>query len=426
MENHTYDYKAISSQGDVVTGQLQAGSEAAAATVLQQRGLTPLRIQAAGGTAAPKKAPVKVKAAKPVVQGRSIKRFSLPTLQRRASTRDLVMFSQDLAALLAAGVPLPRSLKIIAELVEKKSFEAVIVDLHEQIKQGSTFWEALENHPHYFSPVFVHMVKAGEAGGVLDRVLERLGSYLDGVQELKEYLLSAMMYPLFLLITAMASVTVLLTVVVPKFSVIFGDMGVELPMSTRILLGMGNFLQNYWWAVILVTISVVVSLRMYSRSPAGRTRMDQLKLRLPGLGSLFKRIEISRFCRTFGTLLTSGIPILSALQMVRGVLGNVVLSSSVENVHSELKQGGMLSESLAATGFFPAMAIQMIAIGEETGRMDQMLVRIADMYDREIRVTIKSFTSLFEPLIILLMGLVIGAMVISMLLAIFSVNDMGF
>ncbi|WP_321531234.1 type II secretion system F family protein [uncultured Desulfuromonas sp.] len=426
MENCIYDYKAISPQGDVVTGQLQASSEAAAAMVLQQRGLTPLRIQADGSTAIQKKSRVKVKTAKPAAKSRSNERFSLPTLQRRASTRDLVMFSQDLAALLNAGVPLPRSLKIIAELVEKKSFEAVIVDLHEQIKQGSTFWEALESHPNCFSPVFVHMVKAGEAGGVLDRVLERLGSYLDGVQELKEYLLSAMMYPLFLLVTAMASVTVLLTVVVPKFSVIFGDMGVALPFSTRVLLGMGTFLQNYWWAVLLVVIAMVVSIRLYSRSQTGRKRLDHLKLCLPGLGSLFKRIEISRFCRTFGTLLTSGIPILSSLQMVRGVLGNVVLSSSVKNVHAELKQGGTLSESLAATGFFPAMAIQMIAIGEETGRMDQMLVRIADMYDREIRVTIKSFTSLFEPLIILLMGLVIGAMVISMLLAIFSVNDMGF
>ena len=336
------------------------------------------------------------------------------------------MFSQDISALLEAGVPLLRCLKIIAELVEKKRFETIILDLHDQIKEGSTFWQSLEKHPAVFTPVFVNMVKAGEVGGILDTILARLGSYLDGVQELKEYLFSAMMYPLFLLITAAGSVAVLLAVVIPKFAGMFSDMGVALPVSTAVMLIVGTFLQTYWWLLLAGFLLLFYLLRLYVSTPSGRYTTDRLKLRIPILGSILKKIEISRFCRTFGTLLNSGIPILSALQMVRGVLSNVVLNTTIEDVYLQLKQGETLSGSLARADFFPPMAVQMIAIGEETGRMDSMLMRISDMYDREIKVNIKTFTSLFEPLIILLMGLVIGAMVISMLLAIFSVNDLGF
>lgn len=429
MSKKNYYYKAVMASGEIVTGEIAATSSSIAASLLQQRSLTPLRIHDLNESTAhekPKQHTVvgKRKSTSFIINSDINKVLKIN--KRSASTRDLVMFSQDLSALLEAGVPLPRSLKIVAELIEKKRFEAVVLDLHEQIKEGSTFWNALEKHPSVFAPVFVNMVKAGEAGGVLDTVLARLGTYLDGVQELKEYFFSAMMYPMFLLITAAGSVAVLLAVVVPKFAVIFSDMGIALPLSTQIMLVVGTFLQSYWWLVIIGMTLVFFLYRFYASTTAGRYSIDRFKLRIPVLGTLFKKIEISRFCRTFGTLLNSGVPILSSLQMVRGVLSNVVLNASVENVYQQLKQGGVLSESLSQTGHFPTMAVQMIGIGEETGRMDAMLMRVADMYDREIKVNIKAFTSLFEPLIILLMGLVIGAMVISMLLAIFSVNDLGF
>lgn len=433
MQKNRYSYKAVTVRGDVVTGELAAASDKAVATLLQHQEMTPLRIQLVSGVTEQIPSSIHAKARVRVSElphpqtgvrrllGRSF-RFS----RRGTNTRDLVTFSQDLSALLEAGIPLPRSLKIIAELVEKKKFETVILDLHDQIKEGNTFWQSLEKHPMVFSSVFVNMVKAGEAGGVLDTVLGRLSKYLEGVQELKEYLLSSMMYPLFLLLTAAGSIAVLLAVVVPKFAGMFSDMGIALPISTATMLFVGTFLQTYWWFLAFLFLAVIFLSRFYVSTTTGRYTVDRLKLRIPILGTLLKKIEISRFCRTFGTLLNSGVPILSALQMVRGVLSNVVLHTAIEDVYLQLKQGKTLSGSLARADFFPPMAVQMIAIGEETGRMDSMLMRISDMYDREIKVNIKTFTSLFEPLIILLMGLVIGAMVISMLLAIFSVNDLGF
>lgn len=435
MQKDRYSYKAATANGVVVTGELVAISSKVAASQLQQQGMTPLRIQLVDGTSDPVQMPAsdRISASSPRLSSPSkkgLQRFWARSFSfnRRggANTRDLVIFSQDLSALLEAGVPLPRSLKIIAELIQKKKFEIVVNDLHDQVKEGSTFWQALEKHPTVFSSVFVNMVKAGEAGGVLDTVLARLGTYLDGVQELKEYLFSAMIYPLFLSITATGSVAVLLAVVVPKFAGMFSDMGIALPWSTAAMLFVGTFLQSYWWMLVLLLLAIYFLVRFYIATASGRYAIDRLKLRIPILGGLLKKIEISRFCRTFGTLLDSGVPILAALQMVRGVLSNVVLTASIEEVHLQLKQGEMLSSSLGTTNFFPPMAVQMIAIGEETGRMDNMLMHIADIYDREIKVSIKAFTSLFEPLIILLMGLVIGAMVISMLLAIFSVNDIGF
>ncbi len=418
--NSDYTYTAVDGSGSSVSGTISAASEEQAAAMLQQRGLVPLRIAAASASAA------STAGARPVkTRPRLNKSINISFGRRAAGTKELVTFTQDLAALLEAGVPLARSLKIMTELVEKKRFRAVIEDLYEQIKQGSTFWQALEKHPAEFSAVFIHMVKAGEAGGVLDQVLQRLGIYLDSAQELKEYLLSAIVYPVFLLITSAASIVVLLAVVVPKFSAIFADMGVALPASTRLMMSVGDFIKHDWYLIIAAAVAVYFSLRAYARSDSGGYNLDRLKLRLPLIGSIVRRLEISRFCRTFSTLLASGIPILKALQMVRGLLGNRVLAASIDKVYHDLKQGEVLSEALAAGGQFPAMAVQMIAIGEETGRMDKMLARIADMYDRELKVNIKAFTSLFEPLIILVMGLVIGAMVISMLLAIFSINDMG-
>lgn len=432
MSINKYCYKAATVSGEVVTGEVAAASQKTAANMLQQRGMTPLRIQPVDGTPEPvnksnreRTKGLSVGLPRSKSSTRILGQFSRFN-RRTATTRDLVTFSQDLSSLLEAGVPLLRGLKIISDLVEKKKFRAVILGLHEQIKEGSTFWQALEKYPTVFTPVFVNMVKAGEVGGILDVILTRLGSYLDGVQELKEYLFSAMMYPLFLLLTAAGSVTVLLAVVIPKFAGMFSDMGVALPLATQIMLVVGTFLQSYWWLLAIFFLLLFFLARFYVATPSGRYTTDRLKLRIPVLGSLLNKIEISRFCRTFGTLLNGGIPILSALQMVEGVLSNVVLCAAISDIHLQLKQGESLSESLGKANFFPPMAVQMIAIGEETGRMDSMLTRIATMYDREIKVNIKTFTSLFEPLIILLMGLVIGAMVISMLLAIFSVNDLGF
>ena len=334
-------------------------------------------------------------------------------------------FAEDLGLLLKAGVPLNRALVILVELVEKPLFSRVMESLREQVKEGSTFWEALRSHPQIFPPVFIGMVRAGESGGILDAALGRLALYLNGIRELKEFLIGAMIYPMILTLTTGASIILLLAFVLPKFAAIFADMGVALPTATRLMLSCGNFMQNWWWALGLGVLAVIWGYRQFYRSSQGRLLIDRFKLRLPLFGSIFIKVDLARFFRTLGAMLASGVPILEALHVVGGVINNQILEQKVAHLQDELRQGAIISQVLAADPVFPSLAVHMIGVGEETGNLDEMLEKLAEMYDRELKVTIKALTSLFEPLVILFMGLVIGAIVVSMLMAIFSVNELG-
>ncbi|WP_459939095.1 type II secretion system F family protein [Desulfonatronum parangueonense] len=335
------------------------------------------------------------------------------------------MFAENLSTLLRAGIPLDKCLTILVELTEKKRFQAIISNIADRIREGSTLWQALQAEGNAFPTVFINMVRAGEAGGVLELVLERVAEYLNGIQELKDYLFSAMVYPVILALTALGSIVVMLTVVVPRFAQIFEDLGVAMPMATQVLLAFGTFFQNYWLALLFGIIVSVFGARALIRSESGSRRWDALKLQLPILGPLQKKIEIARFARTLGTLLGSGVSILSAMNIVQRVVMNQVLRSSLTEVYTDLKQGRMLSSALQRHGVFPPLAVHLLGVGEETGNIESMLRKLADIYDKEIRAAIKSFTSLFEPAVILTMGLVIGMMVVSMLLAIFSVNELA-
>jgi general secretion pathway protein F len=270
------------------------------------------------------------------------------------------------------------------------------------------------------------MVRAGETGGVLPAVLERLGEFLESAQDLKDYIKSAMVYPLFLVLVGGASIIIMLTFVIPKFSIIFSDMGTAIPASTQLLLGISHGLRDYWWLLMLVMAGLVFALRRYVRTEKGRYRKDAYALRLPLLGRLVRAVEVARFSRTLGTLIRSGVPILQALALVRQIITNQLIADSLERVYNRVKEGDTLSAPLNQEGYFPALAVQMISVGEETGKLDRMLLKVADNYEKTVRNMIKRLVNLLEPAMILAMGLMVGFIVISMLMAVFSMNEVPF
>ncbi len=424
-------YKAVTQEGKVHEGTQDGDNEEAVAAKLQGQGLIPLQVapvsQGLGKKRKKKFSPVDTEQSTVGSGGSLWQRLTTTSIQLRskAKNKDLILFAEHLSIMLHAGITLNKSLALLSELTENKSFSRVVSDIHNQIREGSSLWQALQQHPKVFPVVFVHMVRAGEAGGVLDGVLSRVADYLTSVQELKEYLISAMIYPCILGLTALGSIVVMLTVVVPKFAEIFSGMGVDLPVLTQMMLGTGTFLQANWWIMLLGLGVILMGIRSVLNTQGGRLWWDATKLRLPLVGPIVLKVEIARFSRTLGTLLHSGVTILSAMNIVKGVVINSALRQSLDHVYSDLKQGRMLSVSLEKRRVFPTLAVSMLGVGEESGDLSGMLGKIGEMYDKDLKSAIKAFTAVFEPAIILIMGLVVGAMVISMLLAIFSINELG-
>jgi len=407
----TYSYKATDSAGKIVTGVLDADEEKKVVAELQTRGLIPIRIALAKGNGKR--------------LGMNVSEQFL-ALFHGVSSKDVMVFTQDLATLLEAGLPVDRALSLLIESAEKERFKTVVKDILKTVQGGGYLSDALVKHPKAFTSFYVSMVRAGEAGGVLEAVLSRLGEFLESAQELKDYIKSAMVYPIFLVGVGGVSIIILLTFVIPKFSIIFADMGQTIPLSTQLLLGISHLLQSYWWAILAVLGTGYFFLRKYLKTPAGRLKFDRKKMNFPVVGELIKKIEVARFARTLGTLTKSGVPILQALMLVKDIMGNKVISGAMENVYTRVKEGDRLSKPLRDTGIFPPLAIQMITVGEETGRLDRMLLRVAESYEKMVRNTVKRLISLLEPTMILVMGLVVGFVVVSMLMAVFSMNEMPF
>lgn len=419
-----YAFRAVSRDGRVTSGTMAGENERQVALALQQKGLVPLEITppaSAGEGAGPRRARRKAISLPgiPWTDRAGAPRF------RRTRPKTLIAFSENLAMLLSAGIALDKSLFIIGELTEGRNFRKVVADVHERIREGSTLGDALAQHPGAFPPVFVSMVTAGERGGILESVLGKLTDYLKNVQEVREYLITSMIYPAILTLTSGVSVVVLLTVVLPRFATIFEDLGAAVPLPTQIMLAAGAFLRGWWWAMLLAVLLALLAFRSWARTPRGRMAFDRFKLRTPLLGQVLARTELARLARTLGTLLGNGVSILAALNIVRGVVQNGDLRERLGQTIEDVKQGVPLSRSLASIEYVPSLAVHMIGVGEQTGRLDAMLSKVADVYDKELRANIKSFTSFFEPAVILVLGLVIGVMVVSILTAIFSINEIG-
>ncbi|MCJ8499370.1 type II secretion system F family protein [Desulfatitalea alkaliphila] len=404
-------YKATDADGKVVSASLESDDEAAAVARIQKMGLIPIRVTPAGK--------------QPRISGWAAL-DPVKYLNRRITGKDVMLFTQDLASLLGAGLPVDRALSILVGVSEREAMQATVADILKMVQGGAYLSDALAKYPRIFSEFYVNMVRAGEAGGVLEDVLGRLGTHLQSAQDLADFIKSAMVYPIFLVTVSGISIIILMTYVMPKFTVLFADMGATIPWSTKLLLQGSDLLRNFWWLLLAISAAAVFLAERYRRTPRGRRRIDQWKLRLFLVGDLVRKMETARFARTLGTLTRSGVPILQGLDLVRKVLGNQVFARSMEQVRLKVKEGDRLAPSLAQAGLFPSLALQMITVGEETGRLEEMLFRIADNYEKALTMAVKRFTSLIEPVMILAMAIVVGFIVISMLMAIFSMNELPF
>jgi len=347
------------------------------------------------------------------------KRFTL-----RSSKADLLTFTTELSVLLSAGLPLDRGLNVLSETSENKEMKGIVQSILRSIREGSSFSESLKKHPKVFPTLYVNMIKAGEAGGVLSTVLDKLNEFLESTKELKDNVISAMIYPAILGITGGFSIIILLTFVIPKFTAIFSEIGGSLPVTTQILLAVSNGLRTYWWIALSMLIVAFVVFRAYVRSEAGRYKWDVVKLKL--MEDVIRKLETARFCRTLGTLLKSGVSVLAALNNSKDVISNQVIASRIDAVLKGVKEGKGIAGPLSEAKVLPPLALSMMKVGEETGQLDSMLIKVANAYEKSLREAVKRFISILEPAIILGMGLVIGFIVISLLVAIFSITDLPF
>jgi general secretion pathway protein F len=394
-----YSYRSSTMDGTIVEGAIEAPDEKSAIEKIKDMGVIPLKV--------------------------TIPRERIKwRIRRKSSTGDLLAFSSELSVLLGAGLPLDRSLNILSEISENRQMKGVIRSVVESIRGGGSFSEAIQQHPDVFPRFYVNMIRAGEAGGVLDIVLDKLNEFLEATKEMKDHVVSAMIYPAILIVTGGLSVIILLTFVLPKFSVIFAELGSALPLPTQILLGFSNALQMTWWIILLILIALGMYFRSQLRTDRGRYRWDAFKLRM--MGDVIRKLETARFCRTLGTLLKSGVPLLQSLNNAKDVIGNQAVALPIETVLKGAKEGKGISAPLSAANVFPPLALSMIRVGEETGQLDAMLLRVATAYEKSLKEAVKRFVSFLEPVVILIMGLVIGFIIVSMLMAIFSITDLPF
>lgn len=399
-------YKAITATGQTVEGAMEGKDEKSIIQSLHQMGYIPLRVSAAEIKRSPG----------------ALSAF----LPKRVGLQNLLVFSQELETLVSAGLPIDRSLKILVSMTENRKLQDVIRDVLRKIEGGSSLGDALESHPKTFPKLYVNMVKAGETGGFLDVILARIVNYLQSSKELRDSVVSAMIYPLILTVVSGLSIAILVTYVIPRFAGMFADMGQAMPLPTQIVLSLSQVVQDYWYMIGGAVLLAYVGLKAYIQHPARKLQWDSFKLRVMMVGDLIKKVEIARFARTMGTLLQSGVPILTALNLVKEISQNMAIAETIGHVHDRLREGKGVAKALEEKGVFPPLAVHMIAVGEETGKLDEMLHKIAGTFEENIKTTVKRFVSLLEPLIILLMGAIIGFIVISMLLAIFGMTDIKF
>lgn len=394
----TYAYVAKSRDGKRQRGSMQAENRQALAVALQRKGLTPETIKEGG---------------------------SIGLSRVKIKSRELLIFSRQLSTIVNSGLPLLQGLDILAEQTEDARFQKVIRDIGTAVESGETFSEALRRYPRIFSDLYVSMIRAGEASGDLDGVLSQLADYLEAMEELKRKIKSAMTYPIVALTMIIAIAGGLIVFVVPQFAEIFNSFDAQLPLPTRILINLSDGLKSPITIGIslIVIVGCVLLYRMFSATEAGRYRIDQTKLKLPVFGKLLRKVAISRFTRTLSTLTRSGVAILGALEIAERTAGNEVFAKAVRNAGDSVRNGETLAEPLARSGEFPAMVTRMIGVGEKTGALEQMLGKISEFYDSEVKAAVEGLTSMIEPILILLMGIIVGGIVIALFMPILQLSS---
>ncbi len=347
--------------------------------------------------------------------------FSMPKFGGSGvSTKDLAIFTRQFATMISAGLPLVQCLDILAKQSSKPSFGRVIAEVTREVESGSTLSDALGKHKTVFDDLFRNMVAAGEAGGVLDEILMRLATYIEKADALKRKIQSAMVYPAVVLTVALGATAFMLIFIIPTFAKMFMDFGGELPLPTKIVLALSNFLQHFWWTIVLAIVAAAVAFQRYYSTENGKRVVDGLMLKFPVLGDVLLKGGVARFTRTLGTLISSGVPILSGLEITARTAGTKIIAESIMTARASIREGETVSAPLKASGVFPPMVVQMISVGEQTGALDEMLTKIAVFYEAEVDTAVDTLTSIIEPVMIVVMGGIVGGMVVAMYLPMFK------
>ncbi len=397
---HTYSYRVRDRQGKIISGKLEADNETSVSQRLREMGYFVIGVEE---------------------EKVSLRKKELHIFKPKVKAKDITVFTRQFATMINAGLPLVKCLNILSEQTDSPVLTEVIADVQHEVEMGRSLSEALAKHPDTFKELYTSMVKAGEIGGVLDDVLLRIATTLESEDEIRRRIKSALTYPIAMFAISVLLLLIMLVFVVPAFEKMFKDMGANLPFLTKIIMSASHFLVSWKGAILAIAlIGGVVYLRRWIKTPGGRRKLDALKLKLPVFGTLFHKMSLSRFSRTLGTLVASGVPILQALEITSKTVGNVLVAEAVENVRAGVKEGDSIARPLGHSPLFPPMVTQMLAIGEETGALDTMLNKVSDFYDSEISATVEALTSLLEPILIVFLGLVVGTIVIALYMPIFS------
>ncbi len=397
-----YTWKGKTRQGSVKKGEMEASNSEAVMSQLRAQMLVPITVKA---------------------KGKDLEEY-LPFLKQKITTKDLVIFTRQFATMIDAGLPLVQCLQILGDQQENKTFKTIIRDIRAEVEQGSTFADALAKHPKPFDALFVNLVAAGEVGGILDTIMNRLAAYLEKADKLARKVKGAMVYPTTVMVVAIGVVVLLLVKVIPTFGKMFSDFGGELPGPTKVVVAISHFMQE--WIGIFLGVSVALFFafsQARKRSYRFRRVTDAMFLKAPIFGSLLRKVAVARFTRTLGTMIASGVPILDGLEIVAKTAGNVVIEEALRKVRDAISEGRTIAEPLAESGVFPGMVVQMIAVGEETGAMETMLSKIADFYDDEVDAAVDALTAMLEPIMMVGLGGTVGAMLIAMYLPIFKIAE---
>jgi type IV pilus assembly protein PilC len=392
-----FTYRGTNRAGTSVAGEMSASNKSELQSLLRRQQITPTKMSEKG------------------------KEFNLPTFGSGVTAKELAVFTRQFSVMIDAGLPLVQCLEILASQQENKTFQKVLTGTRSAVEGGSTLSAAMKQYPKVFDPLYTNMVEAGETGGILDTILQRLSTYIEKNVKLQRAVKSALVYPIGVLTIAGGVITLLLWKVVPVFATLFAGLGVDLPLPTKIVIMASNFVGSVFGLLIVVfAVGAVVGLKVWHGTPQGRLAIDTVILKLPVLGLLMRKIAVARFTRTLGTLIASGVPILEGLDITAKTSGNAVIERALFRVRRSLEEGKSLTEPLKESAVFPGMVTQMIAVGEQTGAMDAMLQKIADFYEEEVDAAVKDLLTALEPIMIVFLGVVVGGVVISMYLPLFS------
>jgi type IV pilus assembly protein PilC len=418
-----YCYTALDSRGQESTGLVEAASTTEAIGQLRQKGYFPTHVSedGTGGPTKTQKARRRTKTSRS--EGKARRRNIVLFRRRSVKPKTLMIFTRQLATLIDAGLPLLRGLNVLAKQERDALLKSTIKKLADSVQGGSTFSEGLAQHPRLFNDLYVNMVRAGELGGVLEEVLTRLAEFQEKAQKIKNKVIAAMVYPLIVLVLAVAIMVFLMVFIVPRFEAIFHDMlgDKPLPTITLFVIGGSDFIQNHWAVLLGAAVGASLLFKAGARTRAGRVLLDRIKLRAPVFGDLIQKTSIARFSRTLGTLVTSGVPILQALTITRETAGNAIIARAISQVHDSVKEGDTIVQPLEVSGAFPPMVVSMIDVGEETGQLPEMLLKIAEVYDDEVDNSVAALTSLLEPIMVVFLALVVGTIVIALFMPLISI-----